>query len=47
MLAIDEVFSFGGGQAGNYLYEKFVDTVPTAPFYLAAATFAVSAVMYT
>ncbi|XP_025116153.1 proton-coupled folate transporter-like [Pomacea canaliculata] len=47
MLAIDEVFSFGGGQAGNYLYEKFVDTVPTAPFYLAAATFAVSAAMYT
>ncbi|XP_025096162.1 uncharacterized protein LOC112565081 [Pomacea canaliculata] len=46
MLAIDTVFAFAGGQAGNYLYQNFLKTLPTAPFYLAAATLAVSAAMY-
>ncbi|XP_025100657.1 proton-coupled folate transporter-like [Pomacea canaliculata] len=47
MLAIDELFGFAGGQAGSYLYKTFIDTVPTATFYMATATFTVSAIMYT
>ncbi|XP_025113339.1 proton-coupled folate transporter-like [Pomacea canaliculata] len=47
MLAIDTVFAFAGGQAGNYLYQSFLRTLPTAPFYLASAALAVSAVLYT
>ncbi|XP_070187890.1 lysosomal proton-coupled steroid conjugate and bile acid symporter SLC46A3-like [Littorina saxatilis] len=43
---IQEVFWFLGTNASTYLYQSYVDTVPTAPFFLASAAFWVSAFLY-
>ena len=46
MIAGEEVFWFAGSMAANSMYARFLPTVPTAPFYLAAASFGLAALLF-
>ena len=46
MLAGEEVFWFVGSIIASYMYQGMVSTVPTAPFYMAGASFAVATILF-
>ncbi|KAK7112280.1 hypothetical protein V1264_011755 [Littorina saxatilis] len=47
ILAGEEVFWFGGSISANYMYQRFLPTLPTAPFYLASGAFGVAFILFT
>nr|KAG5690568.1 hypothetical protein BaRGS_009230 [Batillaria attramentaria] len=46
LMAAENMFWFAGSNATNYLYKASLDTVPTAPFYLAFASFVFSSLIF-